>query len=126
LQCLRAVHRILIAEDDDNLREALREALTHEGFAVRVAADAREACRAVEEQHPDAIISDIHMPGHGHTVARKGREEHIPVILISGVDDSDAHDNALAAGAFAYLRKPVEIRHLRALLDRALNGHGTD
>jgi DNA-binding response OmpR family regulator len=125
LQRVPCVRHILIAEDDDSLREALREALTLEGFEVRVAVDAVEACHAVAESAPDIIVSDVHMRGHGFSVARKGKELHVPVILISGVDEPRAREEALAAGAFAYLRKPIEIRELRAMIDDALDGRGT-
>jgi DNA-binding response OmpR family regulator len=125
LQRVPCVRHILIAEDDDSLREALREALTLEGFEVHVAVDAVAACQAVAERTPDLVVSDVHMRGHGFSVARKGKELQVPVILISGVDEPRAREEALAAGAYAYLRKPIEIRELRATIDEALDGRGT-
>lgn len=67
--------KVLIVDDEPNIRELLSEALELNGFVVRTAADGRQALEAVARQRPDIIVLDVMMPGlDGFTIARKPRE----------------------------------------------------
>lgn len=121
-----AFPRVLIVEDDLFFQEALQHALAAEGFDVRVAADRYEASEAMDREDFDAVISDIHMPGDGIALLRhvKSTHPHTPVILMTGMDEGGGRERALAEGAFAFLRKPIEIRKLRTTLQGALRARG--
>jgi DNA-binding NtrC family response regulator len=116
------VNRILICEDDEPLREALCEALLSLGFEVREAGSTQEACRAAEIERLDAVISDVHMRGNGHTVVTGMRDIQpgVPVIIITGVDNAEERQRALDGGAFDYLVKPITLERLTTTLARAL------
>jgi DNA-binding response OmpR family regulator len=113
--------RILLAEDDVPLREALEEALRSYGFAVRCAGDLEEAVRELDADTFDVVVTDVDMPGNGHALAAavRARRPGLPVILLTGVEEPDGHHLANAAGAFDYLVKPVGLSQLCATLERA-------
>jgi DNA-binding response OmpR family regulator len=117
---------IVLADDDRSMREALAAALEANGFLVFEAATGREALELAAAQTPDAVVSDVYMPdGSGLDVARevaKGSRK-VPVILVSGHAEPAIHAAAIAAGASAYLPKPLGVVELMAALRSALNGH---
>src|SRR5947209_13718641 len=78
--------RVLVAEDDQRLRESLARVLTFEGYAVVFAADGVEALTAAAAEHPDLIILDVLMPRlDGLTVCRRLRSEgdRTPVLMLT-------------------------------------------
>jgi len=118
---------IVLADDDRSMREALAAALEANGFLVFEAATGREALELASAQTPDAVVSDVYMPdGSGLDVARAVAQggHRVPVILVSGHDEPAVQAAAIAAGAAAYLAKPLAVRELMAALRTALNGHG--
>jgi CheY-like chemotaxis protein len=109
--------KILIAEDQADLREMMGLTLELAGYQVSTAADGEAALRHAAQLHPDLIIMDVHMPGlTGCEVCaellNRGLLPHIPVLLISGMANNDEIQTALNAGANEYLRKPFELDHL--------------
>ena len=112
--------KILIVEDDPELREVLVILFRNDGYSVRYACDGLEALQMVAEQHPDLIITDISMPGmDGIQLIRKLREDPMlrftPIIIQTGAATSP-QDAALGAdaGALSYLTKPVNYDELTA------------
>jgi DNA-binding response OmpR family regulator len=117
---------IVLADDDRSMREALAAALEANGFLVFEAATGREALELTSAQTPDAVVSDVYMPdGSGLDVARAVTRsfQKVPVILVSGHDEPAVQAAAIAAGASAYLAKPLRVTQLMAALREALNGH---
>jgi DNA-binding response OmpR family regulator len=117
---------IVLADDDRSMREALAAALEANGFLVFEAATGREALELAAAQTPDAVVSDVYMPdGSGLDVARAVAmgAHKVPVILVSGHAEPAVHAAAIAAGAAAYLPKPLGVVELMAALRNALNGH---
>ena len=113
--------RLLLVEDDDHIRTALRWALEDEGYRVDEAASGEEACSQVREAVPDLMVLDL-MLGRmdGFEVVREVRRAHdLPIIVVSA--RADTHDivAALEAGADDYVTKPFQVKEVTARL-RAL------
>ena len=118
--------RILIADDDRAIREALTRALTLEGYDVVQAADGAAALTMIETAQPDVAVLDVMMPNvDGLTVCRVLRAERnrIPVLMLTARTETPDRVAGLDAGADDYLPKPFDLdellARLRALLRRA-------
>jgi CheY-like chemotaxis protein len=112
--------RILIAEDHVDSREALRYLLEAFGFEVTVAGNGRSAVDEAMSTRPSLILMDLMMPGmDGYEAMRVLRKDpltrEIPIIAVTAMD---AVQEALAAGADDFVRKPVDLRHLIWLVNR--------
>jgi DNA-binding response OmpR family regulator len=119
------VHRILVCDDDELLRELLQFRLEAKGFDVVVAGDGREALASIQTAHPDAVVLDAMMPGmDGFEVLRRLREEDgtrdIPVIMLTARKGERDIVDALRLGASDYLSKPFIPDELSARLVRLL------
>jgi two-component system cell cycle sensor histidine kinase/response regulator CckA len=105
--------RILIVDDERPNRQLLELMLAAEGCVFQTAADGNEALALVAQQPPDLILLDIMMPGmDGYQVATHIKASaitrHIPIIIITSLDDHDARVLGLTAGADDVLTKPVD------------------
>ena len=123
--------RILVAEDDAEIRQALDRILTYEGYDVVTANDGPAALEAVKEQQPSAILLDVMMPFvDGLAVCRKLREQgdRTPVLMLTARHEVTDRVAGLDAGADDYLTKPFDLDELlarvRALLRRVDDGGG--
>lgn len=115
--------RVLVVDDEPEVREMLTEFLTLAGYAARAAEDGASAIRAVEEEAPDAILLDIEMPRLGGVetlTAIRAIDPDIKVIMVSGTTSVDLARSALAHGAFDYVVKPVDMAYLEQSLQAAL------
>ncbi len=114
--------RVLIADDEPDVRTLLREVCVARGFETMVVADGSSAIEALRASGPfDVVISDIQMPGaDGFAVldAARALSPDCPVILITGYGTHETHDRSLAAGAAAFLVKPASIVAIGDVLDR--------
>jgi DNA-binding response OmpR family regulator len=114
--------KLLIVEDDDRVRAALRLALEDEGYQVSEAADAETALTELRRSGPpDVMVVDL-MLGEmdGFSCIRQVRYDHdMPIIVVSARDDTHDIVAALEAGADDYVTKPFEIKEITARL-RAL------
>lgn len=114
--------RILIAEDDRGVRDALDRALRFEGYQVETAADGAEALDAIASSLPDAIVLDVMMPHiDGLTVCRRLRAkgDSTPVLMLTARHEVSDRVQGLDAGADDYVVKPFALEELLARL-RAL------
>ena len=116
---------VLVVDDDESFRVALRELLEQRGIVVRAADDADTAIREIDAGSIDVVFTDIRMPGGGFGVLQRVRETgmHIPVIFITGATSAEWRARANTEGAFAYLTKPVGREEILAVLQRAFE-HG--
>ena len=118
--------KILIADDEVDIREMLMFTFESKGFLVYSAKDAEEALAVVEKEDVDAVISDIRMPkGGGPKLLTdlKARDPLKPkVILITGYRDANMENDLLAGGAEAVLSKPVKLSQLVDLIGEVLPG----
>jgi two-component system response regulator MprA len=127
--------RVLVVEDDHDLRDVLARALREEGFRVFTAADGRAALASVG-QRPDAVVLDIGLPdsdGRDVCAALRAQGMSAPVLFLTARDQLHDRLSGFAAGGDDYLPKPFHLSELlarlRALLKRsgsaaAALGHG--
>ncbi|MER6505965.1 response regulator transcription factor [Nonomuraea sp. NPDC001636] len=118
--------KVLVVDDEPNIRELLSEALELNGFAVRTAPDGRRALEEVARERPDIIVLDVMMPGlDGFAVARRLRQAgDSPLVLFLTARDAVPDRIAgLTAGGDDYVTKPFSLEEvvlrLRAILRRA-------
>jgi serine/threonine protein kinase/ActR/RegA family two-component response regulator len=115
--------RVLLVDDNDSLRRALRRTLAAEGHQVVEASNGREAIKLTKSQDFDLIVSDVRMPdmdGVELLRAIHERDADLPVLLITGDPELETAMKAVEYGALEYLTKPVDIDKLKASTLRAL------
>jgi two-component system, NtrC family, response regulator HydG len=120
---MREKGRILVADDEESHRIMLRAVLQEEGYTVAEAADGPEAVRAVEQEAFDLILLDIRMPGMDGIVALmeiRKTSPLVPVLMMTAYASVKTAVDALKAGAFEYLIKPLDIDELKILIEKAL------
>ena len=117
--------RILIVDDDRHNRLLLEVMLAPDGYSIVSAPTGEEALVMVAQQPPDLILLDVMMPGmDGYQVVARIKSnpstKHIPVIMLSALDDRNSRMHGLSAGAEDFLTKPVNrvelCTRVRALL----------
>ncbi|MYW67675.1 response regulator [Streptomyces sp. SID8379] len=118
--------RILVVDDDPEVRSAVEDALTVEGYRVTAVADGQRALSALARSEPDAVVLDVMMPVlDGLAVCRRMRAigDRTPVLVLTALDSVSERVDGLDAGADDYLVKPFALDELtarvRALLRRA-------
>ena len=104
--------RVLIVDDERRNRDLIEVMLSAEGYNLLTASSGEEAIMTVASERPDLVLLDVMMPGmDGYQVAMKlkGRAEtaHIPIIMLSALDDRNSRMHGLSAGAEDFLTKPV-------------------
>jgi DNA-binding NtrC family response regulator len=116
--------RILVVDDEADIRGLLSEILAEEGYEVEVAADAASARRAVAREEPDLVLLDIWMPDmDGISLLREWNEKHTlrcPVVMLSGHGTVETAVEATRLGAFDFVEKPLSIAKLLRTAERAL------
>ncbi len=118
--------RILIAEDDRELRQLFSHVLAKNGYSVVGVSNGREALDEIASGYFDLIISDIMMPvmdGYELVRALRGSENHTPVLMITAKDAFDAMQLGFMSGTDDYMVKPINVNEMilrvGALLRRA-------
>ena len=122
--------RVLIADDDANIRDALRELLESEDGieVVAVARDAAEAVEAAAREHPDVAILDVKMPAGGGPRAARGILAESPatrIVALSAYGDRASIVEMLSAGAAAYLVKGSMPDEVTQTIQRVLRGESS-
>jgi two-component system nitrogen regulation response regulator GlnG len=115
--------RVWIVDDDRSIRWVLEKALAGAGIATSSFADADALTRKLRSEVPDAVISDIRMPGtNGLQLLARIRAEHpeLPVIITTAHSDLDSAVASYQGGAFEYLPKPFDIDEVVSVTKRAL------
>ena len=116
------LYEILIVDDDDDARQILGAVLGLSGYLVWQARDGQEALQQLRGAcRPAAIVLDLCMPGMDGRAFRAAQVADpalagIPIVVLSG--EADGREEAAALGVAGYLRKPVELGALVALLQR--------
>ncbi len=124
--------RVLVVDDEPQIRRALRAGLERNGFSVLLAQDGEQGLDSAAEHPPDLVILDLAMPGtDGFEVCRQLREwSKVPIIVLSVREDERDKIRALNTGADDYLTKPFGLEELiarmRAVLRRTGNADEPD
>jgi len=118
--------KVLVVEDDTNLRDVLRIQLEADGFQVLVARDGREALEVAVKGLPELVLLDVMLPHmDGYEVCRRLRgtfaTHHIPIIMLTAKAEMDGRLQGLEGGANDYISKPWERRELLLRVRNALN-----
>ncbi len=107
--------RILIADDEPDMRWILQELFEDAGFIVDIARDGQEALNRLRDERPDVILTDVRMPNmSGIDLLRESQaiDPDLPVILLSAVEDVATAVDAMRVGAFDYQAKPFDEERL--------------
>ena len=115
---------IWVVDDDRSIRWVLEQALTQADINVKTFANASDVLNDLQSTQPDAIISDIRMPGvDGLELLSKIHVSHpgLPVIIITAHSDLDSAVSAYQGGAFEYLPKPFDVDDAVSLAQRAIS-----
>ncbi|MBZ5695028.1 MAG: sigma-54 dependent transcriptional regulator [Acidobacteriia bacterium] len=113
---------VLLVEDKAELRAMLRKALERAGYTVEEAPDGNAAIDKVRGRRYLFVLSDLKLPGHsGLDVLREARrvEPTLPVIIMTAYGSVEEAVTAMKEGAFDFIQKPVDLDHLKLLLERA-------
>ena len=114
---------VLVVDDEEILRNSVRQWLELGGFSVRVASGADEAIRLLRESLPDVVLSDFRMPQtSGLELMREVHraDPDIPVVLLTAHGDVPLAVAAMRDGAYDFLQKPHDPEHLSAVIMRAI------
>jgi CheY-like chemotaxis protein len=114
--------RILLAEDDDSMRETLKELLDRPQRIISPYKNGEEAMEALKNFYFDAVITDLMMPGaDGLAVLKQAKEinPEIVVIIMTGYASLDTALQAIRGGAYDYIRKPFKLEELEIVVTNA-------
>ncbi|UGA54202.1 response regulator [Vibrio sp. VB16] len=114
--------RILVVDDDEEIRDLLEEYLTRAGYSVILASEGEEMKRRLLEIEPDLILLDVMMPGDdGFTLCQYVRKSsNVPIIMLTAVSDETDQIVGLEIGADDYVAKPFSPRQLTARIKAML------
>jgi two-component system response regulator AtoC len=123
-------HAVLIIEDEEVLARKEAKYLSMEGFEVRVAHSAEQGLAELEGFKPDAVVLDYNLPGtlDGLECLRRIRTDNpgVRVIMVTGQGNERVAVDAMKAGAYDYLSKPVVLSELTVLIQRAMEQDRSD
>ncbi len=120
---MNSLSRILVADDEENVRKLLAAVLTREGCQVVTVSDGREAVEQFRKMRPDIVLMDIRMPGlNGIESLKEIRSiaADATVILMTAYASMETAVEALRQGAFDYVIKPFDLGEVKLLIERAL------
>ena len=119
--------RVLVVEDDPEIRTIIQSSLSVEGFTVQTAVSLSEASALILHARPDILVLDLGLPdGDGLSLVQEVRKSHtLPILIVSARHQESQKIQALDAGADDYLVKPFSVGELLARIRVALRHRGT-
>ena len=124
--------RVLVVDDEPQIRRSLQVNLEGKGYAVFTADGADQAFQAISNRPPDVILMDLLMPGmDGIELTRRIRQQSVvPIIVLSAIGDERKKVEALELGADDYVTKPFNMEELlariKSVLRRAAGAHSSE
>ncbi len=120
--------KILVIDDDEMTCESVRLALVHEGFDVAVAFSGKAALEAIRRVRPDLAVLDLYLPDMGGwELCRQLKADiataDLPILILSGSNETVDVISGIDAGAFQYITKPVDTDVLAAKIRLHLKLH---
>ena len=119
----KTLSRILVVDDDRDMRTSLADLLSEESYTVEACQTGADALATIERSHPDLLITDLVMKGmQGLELLRaaKQRDPHLAVVVITAFGTIETAVEAMRLGAFYYITKPFKSADLLLLVERAL------
>lgn len=116
------IEEVWVVDDDQSIRWVLEKALQKAGKLSRIFESAEDLLKALEQNHPKVIVTDIRMPGiSGIELLSTLKTNHpeIPVVIMTAYSDLDSAVSAYEGGAFEYLPKPFDINEAIDIIERA-------
>lgn len=120
---MKTSYRILIVDDEDNVRRMLATAFSLQGHETHCASNGQAALQHFADTPPDVVLMDIRMPEMNGIEALKvmrAQQPRIPIILMTAYAEVETAVEALRSGAFDYVIKPFDLDELNLLIQRAL------
>lgn len=125
------MHKILIVDDEKNMRWAIKRAFKNQPYEFLEATNGEEGLRVFEKEEPDLVLLDLKMPKMDGLTAlekmkalEKDMEKDIPVVMITGHGTTETAVEAMKLGALDYISKPFDVEELRIILRKALEFKG--
>jgi DNA-binding NtrC family response regulator len=122
---VKSKKRILIVDDEPNIRRILQVAFEKAGYFPFVAEDAYQAMEVVQSESPDCVITDVTMPGKtGYELLRdlKSYKNDLPVVVMTAFGTIPQAIQAIRDGAFEYVTKPFDLESLKKIVASAMEG----
>src|SRR4030065_711772 len=116
--------RILVVEDDEEMRSFLKDFIEAEGFEIDSASNGSDAFRILVRELFDLVITDIRMPGLTGLDILPGirrLQPEAPIIVITAFGSEEVHRRALERGATAYLEKPLHFHELKTMIHEIIS-----
>src|SRR5436305_14299192 len=120
--------QVLVGDDEPDLRTLYELTLLREGYRVEAAATLAEASQLLEQHRFDAVITDMRLPdGLGLELLQRMTREQRPerCVVMTAYGSAENAVEALKAGAFDYLTKPVDLKQFRTVVANAIQESGT-
>ncbi len=120
---MEATNDILLIDDEKNSRDTLSSLITASGHRVQSAESAENALEILQQKTFGIIITDLNLPGASGIDILKWAKENTPdtnVILITGMGSAESAVTAMKEGAFDYINKPLNVKELLIVIDKAL------
>ena len=121
--------RILIVDDDEAIRELLKEFFQGLGYEMSTAVNGSEALTVISQHDSDCIISDYVMPDmNGLELLERLREQgkEVPFLMITGYPTIEIAVEVMKRGAYDYITKPLQLEDVRIKVERALHTKGLE
>jgi DNA-binding NtrC family response regulator len=119
--------RILVVDDEHDVRESIKRFLTYEGYEVTTAESGAVAVERASAEPFDVVLTDLRMPGMSGLetlIALKRQQPDLPVILVTGYASAETVSQCMREGAFDYVNKPFELPDMLRLIQAAIDTRG--